>query len=329
MIVDLNYASNIFNKYFPDVSVYYHPKYINNERLNHVNSKPRFFIFEEENQVFYHAFVENSVDINGMVYRDIQAPNGYGGPLIVGEKDFQERAVNYYLKWASEQNYIIEFMKFHPLLKSKDYYGEKLFNRKTIVINLEQQELTLSYKSRIRRKINKAKREKISTVFSKEERYIKAFISIYHNLMLSKKADTEYFFTEQYITTLIKEEFVQLVSAVDREGHILGGIIFFQNGYISDYHLSASNDIGKKFSVTSLIIHDYAMYAKMNKMKYLYLGGGYNTEIENSLYHFKQGFSDRELDYCIGYYVHNHNIYNKLKLEHNIDENNHRIIFYR
>lgn len=329
MIADVSYAITIFNKYFPNVSIYYHPKYISNEKINNFNSEPRFYIYKEENQVFYHAFIENVTKIDGIVYRDIQAPIGYGGPLILGEEDFKERAINNYIEWAKEQDYLVELVKFHPLLKNDNYYGEKLFNRETIVIDLELKELFLSYKSRIRRKIRKAAREQISTTFSKETRYVKAFINIYLELMHSKNANIEYFFTEEYLTKIINEDFVRLVSAVDKEGNILGGVVFLQNDYISDYHLSASNELGRQYAVTSLIIHDYAMYAKMNNLKFLYLGGGYNSEVENTLLHFKQGFSDLVEKFYIGYYVHNKNVYSKLKLDKNLQKEEHRVIFYR
>lgn len=326
MIVSINEARRVYNLLPPEKkSFYYSPDYLIEDVKNKNGLEICFFIFQEANNVFYHVFYKGRV-LNTSLF-DIQSPYGYGGPIIIGDEKFKRRVTDKYLEWCKDNNILVEFIRFHPMLKNEEtYYGEKVFNRSTVYINLRESSIIKSFSTRVRTAIKKAKKNNVTISFLKNNVNIDAFIEIYNKLMTDKHTTETYFFDKDYYINLLKNPATVLVSALDVNKNIIASSMFFLNEKISEYHLSASTEVGKELSATHLILYEFAEYAKKHNCEFLYLGGGNSSEENNSLLFFKKGFSKKELPYYIGYTIHFEKMYADLKEKYSINNN---ILFYR
>lgn len=330
MIVSREYAVRFFNSMPEEMkSFYFHPEYVISDAVAK-GLKPLFFIIEEGNSFYYHAF--HLGKIKDTSYYDIQTPYGYGGPLVVGGREFKTKCILAYKQWCHSQSVIVEFIRFHPLLKNNsEYYGQVDENRSVVYMDLTVKNLLSSFSSRIRWNIKQSLKEEVKVTFNKSYSYVEQFISNYSELMNQKSASKDYLFNEIYFDHIISQDSVYLVSAENDQGSVIGSAIFFECGEFSEYHLSASTEEGRLKNVSSMLIFSFANYLKENSaVTKLYLGGGATRKKEDPLLFFKKGFSKHETTYSVGYYKHNLEIYEQLKNKFSIDSGNiANILFYR
>ncbi|OKP90592.1 hypothetical protein A3842_03200 [Paenibacillus sp. P3E] len=332
MIVSAERAISIFEKLpLAMQSFYFHPQYVINDVFYKEGLQPVFFVHEDNDNIYYHAFHMGKVP--GTEYYDIQSPYGYGGPLITGDQPFINSSIEGYKRWCLEQKVIVEFIRFHPLLNNHlNYYGEVRENRQTVYIDLNSGgELLNQFSTRVRTAIRKAQKDKVSISMQKSKVNVQMFLEMYISLMTEKNADGTYYFNSKYFIELLEKDAVHLLSAENESGEVIGAAIFFINGDIAEYHLSASNTEGREKNVTNLLIYEFAEYAKKLNVQSLYLGGGTDGSSSNSLLFFKKGFSKQEATFFIGNYKHSEAIYEEYKTEY-IKQNPQKeqfILFYR
>jgi hypothetical protein len=332
MIVSTEQAIIIFNKLPAAMqSFYFHPQYVINDAVYKKDLQPIFFAQEDNGNIYYHAFHLGRVP--GTVYYDIQSAYGYGGPLFSGEQSFISECIRNYKKWCFNQKVIVEFIRFHPLLNNYlNYYGEVKENRQTVYIDLTtQKELLDQFSTRARTAIRKAQKENVRISMLKSKDNIQQFIDMYVSLMTRKNAEDGYFFNKEYFIELLQNNAVYLVSAENDLGEVIGAAIFFISGHIAEYHLSTSNTEGREKNVTNLLIYEFAEYAKKLNIQSLYLGGGTDGSISNSLLFFKRGFSKQNAPFFIGNYKHDRTVYEEYKSEYikRNPEKEQFVLFYR
>ncbi|MED4461193.1 GNAT family N-acetyltransferase [Metabacillus fastidiosus] len=331
MILCKEEAIHVFNKLPTEMqSYYFHPEYVINDALYKKDIEPIFFVLENKGMVFYHAF--HFGKIFNTSYYDIQSPYGYGGPICLGDKDFIEESIQIYKKWCSNQEVIVEFIRFHPLLKNQlEYYGQVFQNRPTVYIDLKAEDLFSKFSTRVRTAIRKAKKSNLRITFSKSQKYINEFIRLYTVLMNEKAAEEDYFFNKNYFIQLIKSKNVYLLSVENENDQVIGSSIFFISGYVGEYHLSASNEEGRSKNVANLLIYEFAEFCKKININILYLGGGNDCLENNSLLFFKRGFSKNEELFYIGNFKHNQSAYDQFRTEYTkqSSEKENYILFYR
>lgn len=311
-------------------SFYYHPLFIEVTSRESKDLKPVYFVKEEKGQFFYHTALIGEIGFEG--YRDLQTPYGYGGPLIRGDAAFKEKAVEEYITWCYENKILVEFVRFHPLVKNEqDYYGDLINNRETVAIDLKVEDIFRSFSTRVKTAIRLADKKSVQVIVSKEAKYIAAFYEIYTNLMKEKQTTNEYFFSKNYIKDLLDHKEIYLFNAVTEEGEMLGASIFLLCDKIADYHLSATTEIGRTLNVSHLLLYKFAQFAKERGVELFYLGGGTNSDPANSLLFFKKGFSKETYPFFIGYTIFNQSKYDEYKQTYlnYADKRYERILFYR
>lgn len=323
MIVSYREAIEVYLKIPSEKkSFYYHPSYVALD-AQEKNLKPIFFcITDSSNNIFYHAFHLGKIDKHRVI--DIQSPYGYGGPIINGDKEFMVASYNKYIQWCKDNKILVEFIRFHPVIQNKEcYLGETLFNRETVVVEVNNvKELIKSYSKRVRAALKIATNQQVIIVENKTNKEIDNFYNTYTSLMEGKKTSDEYIFSAKYFYKLIKNKEVILINAYSKDNCYLGGAIFFNESYLADYHLSATNQKGRDYNITSLLIHHFATKIESKK---LHLGGGLTQSNEDSLLFFKKGFSKKIVHYSIGYRVYDKRKYYNLKTQFS----NKQILYYR
>lgn len=332
--MDIGYkeAVEVFNN-FADIlkAPTLHPSYIMADATRDKNLKPVFFVYNEGPAVYYHGFHMSAIE--GTNLNDIQSPYGYGGPISTSDDiKFLSRAWDTYQSWCTQNNVLVEFLRFHPLLKNWRFFNGEVFDDREIVwLELSHEDLLASYSVRVRTAVRKADKNGLVVDWSSGSAdNIKIFMNLYKTTMKELKADQFYLFPEDYYLKIFNWNQACLALCKFNE-EIVAGAIFLAGPHIMEYHLSAANWTGKKLNATNLLIHEAALYGKQIGNRVLYLGGGTDNSPDNPLLFFKAGFSKLRASFKIGKKIHKPEAYSQMNRDweqmHGVESN--RILFYR
>lgn len=284
----------------------------------HINSvhedgltKIALFIIDDDIKVLF-PFVER----NYGKYKDIITPYEYGGILNLSNNN------NYYndfdLKfndYCEKSCIITSFERLNPFYNFKS--ESKIFNRENIVIdlNLNEDELLLSYHKNNRRDIRYAERQEVRIEIEEpSKKNLQDFKDIYIKAMNLKNANSLYFFSDAYFDELLKlNKNLLIVSAFSSDNVLVSAAMFLFKANYSHYHLSANDREFSKLCANNLIIHKAANVLKKYGCKFLHLGGASKEQI--GLYNFKSKFSEKRISYYIEKRIFNNYLYNKLITE--------------
>jgi hypothetical protein len=331
MLVDINYASDVFKRLppscrFPGI----HPAYVYADTKYGTPRTASFFVYEEEDKIFYFPF--HIAEIGYLRYKDICTPYGYGGPCSnCKDPEFINRAKKQYLEWAKSERVVVEFVRFHPLCQNwNGYWGNVDFDRPTVFVDLTNDDLLDSYSGRSRTAIRKAIKSGVQVDWCGKDTFLYYFPPIYYESMRNLSANSDYFFSNEYFSSLIENSQVSYCLAT-YENKLVGGAIFLLDEYCSEYHLSCATDVGKKVGAPSLMLHESFSRAKRYGAVKMHLGGGTDRSLDNRLLFYKQSLGSGSGEFKIGYYVHQPSVYENLKdvwiSKHNTNPK--RVIFYR
>jgi lipid II:glycine glycyltransferase (peptidoglycan interpeptide bridge formation enzyme) len=122
--------------------------------------------------------------------------------------------------------------------------------------------------------------------------YFEAFVDLYRQTMERLSASSSYRFDLAYFEAL-REALGPRLSlwCVDIEGDVAAAGLFVETCGIIQYHLSAISDRHLGFAPNKALIADVRDWGATRGDRSLHLGGGVGGE-NDSLFHFKSGFSD-------------------------------------
>lgn len=331
MRVDLETAIDVFKSFPPSKRApSLHPSYIEADAARDATVTPVFYVYNEGQAWFYHGF--HLVPVSDTGFLDIQSPYGYGGPISsVDDQVFFSRAWHNYLNWCKDNNVLVEFIRFHPLICNWQYFMGNVFDdRQTVWLDLNTGDLLASYSVRARTAVRKALKNGLQVSWGKSDGCIKKFIDLYTDAMKVLEADQFYMFPDRYFYELLAWERVHLAVCTFEQEIVAAALFIVEDDFI-EYHLSASSSLGKKLSATNLLLHEAALMGQTLGCKALHLGGGTDDKTDNPLFFFKAGFSDLRGSFKIGAYIHHHEAYNNLKFDwlKRYGTVSDRILFYR
>jgi hypothetical protein len=331
MLVDYEKALAVFDSFEQNQKVpYLHPYYVVADAKRDETLKPLFFVYEEDDSIFYHAF--HMAPIEGMELFDIQSPYGYGGPVVKNEKEgFLSKAWSAYTAWCDGNNVLAEFIRFHPLLNNWHYYkGGVMDERETVWLNLINAELLSTYRELAKRGVRKAKRNGLSVEWWNGDQFLNIFPLLYNTFMTELNAEGFYHFTDTYFKKILTWENAHC-AVCKLNDEIVTAAVFLVEANTMEYHLSASHEAGKKLGSVYLLMHEAALYGQQLGCKALHLGGGTDNNPDNPLLFFKSRFSNLRTPFKIGKQIYTKEVYNQMKNEwqdkHGAIVN--RVLFYR
>ena len=100
---------------------------------------------------------------------------------------------------------------------------------------------------------------------------------------------------------------------VRKEGKLICAALFMYSKDYGHYHLEGSDYACSKLAANNLLLWETAIEFHKLGVKEFHLGGGYNSEPDNSLFKFKKSFSGNLRDFCIGKMIFNQEIYDEMK----------------
>lgn len=290
------------------------------------NGKSEVYEFNHPLGKIKHLFIKREIpiSIDGETYFDIITPYGYGGPIILENRE--EKAGE--LIWAYKEAFqdyckankiVCEFIRFHPVLKNaedfKDYY-EIANIRKTVGTNLKVYEdpVQKEFSKSTRKNIRKALEAGVEFTIQVHPAELKEFKEIYYSTMRRNNADSYYYFDDSYFERCIELFGENIVlSKVIYEGTTIGMGLSFVYG--KTLHTKLSGTLEEYHHLYPAYILQYAItvWGKENGIELIHDGGGRTNSEEDSLYKFKKQFGkNTSFDFQTGRKIWDENIYAEL-----------------
>jgi hypothetical protein len=202
-----------------------------------------------------------------------------------------------------EHQVIAAVVRLHPVLQQENWFGgdlganaELLLLGPTIGINLNRWNdatASIATLSKGRRSDLNFARRHLRLTWTLEGRTLQDDLQIFHQLYERRMTELEarefYHFGVRYYQSLAEGLGQRLDVAIawfnDRA---VGAALFMTDRTMSHYHLSASDDEGRAYKATTMIINGAAERARLLGCQRLHLGGG--ARGEDKLFAFKQSF---------------------------------------
>ena len=246
-----------------------------------------------------------------------------GTGKIYAKKD--GTVLNFCKNKCQKNRYISEFIRFHPFLNNwvgfKDLFEVEYLND---VVSLDlTQDYEVIWRSMIKKTRYYTKRslmefKNITISDNPTETEINDFISLYYKTMEKNRASKKYYFSKAFIKNHFK--FGTLLIYCKNHTNILASSAMFLKGNkIIHYHLSSSN-YKIEGSPSRAVLWAAIEWAKENGFKWFHLGGGFGAN--DSLFHFKKGFSNTFLPFYMGKIIFNEKKYKELCLFNPLSKEN-------
>lgn len=257
-------------------------------------------------------------------YNDATSVYGYAGPLTQNiepafdNSEFKQQLHSY----LRDNNIISIFSRLHPFLPTQRFVlkniGDITPMGKIVNIDLTKDldKQRQAYQKRLKTYVNKARNE-YSVAKAKTKSEILKFIELYYDNMRRVDASPGYFFKHDYFFDLMASEDFKaevLMARVKGSQEIIGGAMFIKKNNIVQYHLSGANEEYLHLNPIKLLIDEARISATEENFTFLNLGGGIGSK-EDSLFHFKAGFSKDHRVFSIWKFIVNNEIYDNLVQE--------------
>lgn len=257
----------------------------------------------------------------GADLRDMTSVYGYPGPVWNTEASFTRgffaRFQDALLHAAGELNVVSMFSRMNPVLRNAERFGgsgvtERMGETVSVDLTIPEEMQLRGYRHDHRTNIRRALRNGCMVQHDEAMEHFDAFIALYHDTMTRVSAGTRYFFDRAYfegLRTALAGQ-LQLFVAIAEETPCAAGL-FIRTGRIVQYHLSGSSALGLKYAGSKLVIDAARRWGAAAGAQVLHLGGGVGSQ-EDSLFHFKSGFSHLRHDFMVWKKILRPDIYREL-----------------
>lgn len=233
---------------------------------------------------------------------DAVSPYGYPGILLseaACTPEFIKSAIDQLTHVFRAKHVCSVFFRLHPILNHEfneicksnicQVSGETV----SIDLRLSESEIWHQTRPEHRNKINKCKRNGLTTRIVPYHKHIDQFIEIYQETMDRVGAAKSYYFDYDYFLYLadaLAEKLHLCIVEVDEEAICAG--LFTECCRIVQYHLGGTRTEFLKQAPSKLMFDYVRFWAKERGNDFFHLGGGVGGA-KDSLYHFKAGFSQQ------------------------------------
>jgi len=233
---------------------------------------------------------------------DAISPYGYAGILSDRPKDqsFHRAAMDAAIELLRAEGVVSLLLRLHPLLPVDGigHLGQTVAIP-TVVVDLSgtPEQIWSGMRKNHRRDIERARRLGHEFQFEDSPEAFAAFRRIYAETMVRQGASDYYLFDDAYFDGLQSALGDRLMLATVRvDGDVAAAGLFTRSNGIVQLHLSGSDDAHAIHWTTKLLYHGVATSAQEYGDRWFHLGGG-RGGANDSLFHFKAGFSSHRAVY--------------------------------
>jgi CelD/BcsL family acetyltransferase involved in cellulose biosynthesis len=204
-----------------------------------------------------------------------------------------------------QRRVVTVFSRLHPLIPGQARLltglGDCIRRGRTVAMDLTLpiEAQRAQYRKDYKRQINRLERMGASCLQDKSKVHLPRWIDLYRATMCRVHASATHRFDREYFESLVErlEPTIHLfVCLLDGE-LMAGGLITLCDGIV-EAHFAATHDACLELSPTKLLFDQVRLWANRQHARYFHLGGGVGGQ-EDTLYHFKTGFSDLRPEFAI------------------------------
>lgn len=296
-------------------NVFCHSEYVQfNEKPGEA---PTFFVYKDAEKIFLKSFLLR--DIPASDYYDITNAYGFGGYLCNSKDElFIENALKTFTRTATAENVIGEVIKINPyenaIYANQKQYAQTVM-REVVSVPLTDSidQIFKNYTHANRKNIKKAERYGFSHSTDNDEQAWTNFTHLYHLTMDSNKAADFYYFSKTYFQKLAKQipDNYLLINIKDHNKTVASLLILHdqQHAYC---HLLGNDPDYFQYGINNYIYHLAIGECKALGFKHLLLGGGRTNRKDDSLFKYKQNFSNTLMEFMVGEVIFNQEAYKNL-----------------
>lgn len=275
-----------------------------------------------------------SATINGsqIEWLDASTPYGYGGLLSLSRPDIFHpehfrRFMDQLHAWCLDHRVVCCVLRLHPLIQQQDWIvpedrwenSLQLYSRGTTSsIELSQWNEKLDQPAGLRRDrradMRLADRVLCVTWNTGDDddaaRKLDIFSGLYRGLVNRNAAESFYRFPQRYFTQLLTLRSRLGIALAWYGDEPVGGNLFLIGPRYAHGHLAATNDIGRKYGASTLLIVEGARQARRRGCELLHIGGGMRPG--DSLEEFKRSFGGPSHVYRYITFIADHNMFDKI-----------------
>jgi Acetyltransferase (GNAT) domain len=290
---------------------FYHlPGYLSLEATRH-HAVPEALIIQDDQKIFFlpylirdcSSILASNSHQSDRIY-DVVSPYGYPGSLVsqAGQNpEFINRCLDLLYHHWQERNICSAFIRLHPILSS--YLNHALFDDHKFVFcnqgNVVTCDLTKDFseiwrqvRPSHRTKINKLTRAGFVAKIGLVDEYLDVFIDIYRETMDRVNALESYYFTQDYFESIFQVLGDRIkICVVEIDDHVVAASLITECSGIIQYYLGGTRTEFLRQSPATMMFKFIIEWGKHRNNTLLNLGGGIGGS-QDSLYHFKAGFSD-------------------------------------
>ncbi|MET3557544.1 hypothetical protein ABID29_000654 [Streptococcus rupicaprae] len=277
----------------------------------------------EYGKIIY-SFIKREIESDlDEIYYDLITPYGFGGPLIVEEKDREKLLLTFeseFSRYCRDNNIVSEFVRFHPIVNNAIDFKEiyhPIYMRKTVGTSTKAEldrPFEREFNSNSRRLARKAERLGLKTRITVNPSNIDDFLDLYYSTMDRNGASDFYYFEKSYFNHC-QELFgnqVLIIEVIYENEVISAGYYFISNGVLHG-HLLGTRSEYLKMNPVYLLERDLSDWAYENSIEVIHHGGGLTNADDDPLFLFKKNFTRQTLfDFYIAKKIHQPDIYEKL-----------------
>jgi len=272
---------------------------------------------------------------HGVEGYDAISPYGYGGLLkLSGPDSVSALAIRDFFEnlrdWCREAGVIAVLLRLHPLLNQESWFSQNTDDAQlcafgpTIALDLkewDQEANQLKTMSKGRKSDLACARKNLrltwaSDSYSERHRNLSIFQALYEERMRALQAAPFYLFANEYYTQLAAGLGKDLDIAIAwLNDEPVGGGMFLAGKRYAHYHLSATNELGRKHKASTLLINAACSWAQSRGCHQFHLGGG--TKGVDSLFRFKESFGGEQKQYSYVTFIANPEHYRDLCADRN------------
>jgi hypothetical protein len=235
-------------------------------------------------------------------WQDATSVYGYGGPVASADTPPSGMVRNFQFALADElarRGVIAAFSRLHPLIAQDEILaglGESPASGETLSIDLtlSEEAQRAEYSRSCRTSLRKLRELGFSGLHDREKRYLSEFVAIYLETMRRSRAQSSYFFDEDYFNLLVRElaGVSHLFVALKGGDVAAASLCTICDGIVQD-HLGGTRNAFLKFSPDRLVVDTERLWAKGMGAHVFHLGGGVGAQ-RDSVFRYKAGFSNRQ-----------------------------------
>lgn len=301
---------------------YHRPEYLRLE-ARRLKAAAEAFTVTDGDRLFFVPYLIRSCDplfadaTTGAL--DVVSPYGYPSMLLNDagrDQNFAREAIAALCSELAQRSICSAFFRMHPLLCDgfQNLFPEETFSEhgETVAVDLtlDEDAIWKNVRPGHRATIRKCERAGYTTRFVRLANVLDEFLAIYEQTMDRVKASEMYYFDREYFADLATFNNIHCCIA-EKDSTIGAACIVSETDGIVQFHLGGTRTDCLAHAPFHLTLYRTSLWGKQRGNRWVHFGGGIGSS-NDSLLHFKRGFSPLAFQFFSARFILNPATYRQL-----------------